>query len=75
MVNHDSNTIIKFADDTTVVGLITDKDEMAYREVVRELAVWCQDNSLSLNVSKIQELIMDYCKRRAELGPINIDGL
>ena len=25
MPRHDSNTIIKFADDTTVVGLITDK--------------------------------------------------
>jgi hypothetical protein len=29
---HDSNTIIKFADDTTVVGLITNNDETAYRE-------------------------------------------
>jgi hypothetical protein len=27
--NHDSNTIIKFADDTTVVGLITDNDKPA----------------------------------------------
>ena len=43
-----SNTIIKFTDDTTVVGLITDNDEMAYMEEVRELAVWCQDNDLSL---------------------------
>ncbi|XP_071022343.1 sialoadhesin-like, partial [Oncorhynchus clarkii lewisi] len=32
-----SNTIIKFADDTTVVGLITDDDETAYREEVRDL--------------------------------------
>ena len=36
---HDSNTIIKFADDTTVVGLITDNDETAYREEVRDLTV------------------------------------
>ena len=28
---HDSNTIIKFADDATVVGLITDSDKTAYR--------------------------------------------
>ena len=39
---HDSNTIIKFTDDTTVVGLINDNDETAYREEVRDLAVWCQ---------------------------------
>ena len=29
MVRHDSNTIIKFAADITVVGLITDNDETA----------------------------------------------
>ena len=28
MAMHDSNTIIKFADDTTVVGLITDNDSL-----------------------------------------------
>ena len=30
VTKHDSNTMIKFADDTTVVGLITDNDETAY---------------------------------------------
>ncbi len=29
---HSSNVIVKFADDTTVIGLITDNDETAYRE-------------------------------------------
>ena len=37
---HDSYTIIKFADDTRVVGLITDKDETAYSEEFRDLAMW-----------------------------------
>jgi hypothetical protein len=46
-----SNTIINFADDTTVVGLIADDDETAYREENRYLTVWCQDNNLSLNAS------------------------
>ena len=66
MATHDSNTIIKFADDTTVVGLITNNNETAYREEVRDVAVWCQDNNLSLNVIKTNEMIMDYRKRRAE---------
>ena len=74
VVKHDSNTFIKFADDTTVVGLITDNDETAYRGEVRDLAVWCKDNNFSLNVSKTKELIVDYRKRRAELTPIHIDG-
>ena len=63
---HDSNTIIKFADDTTV---ITDNNETAYREEVRDLAVWCQDIHLSLNVIKTKEMIVDYRKKRTEHAP------
>jgi hypothetical protein len=74
MAKHYSSTIITFADDTTVVGLITDNYGTAYREEVRDLAVWCQDNNLSHNVSKTKEMIMDYEKRQAEQAPINIDG-
>ena len=44
---HTSNSLIKFADDTTVVGLITNNAETAYREEVRALGVWCQENNLS----------------------------
>ncbi|KAM9414070.1 uncharacterized protein ACWYII_025593 [Salvelinus alpinus] len=73
MARHDSNTIIKFADNTTVVGLITDNDETAYREEVRDLAGWCQNNNLSLNVTKTKEMIVDYRKRRTEHAPILIE--
>ena len=59
---HASNSIVKFADDTTVVGLITNNDEIAYREEVRALGVWCQQNSLSLNVNKTNEMIVDFRK-------------
>ena len=38
-------------DTAGLIGLITDNDETAYREV-RDPAVWCQDNNLSLNVVK-----------------------
>ena len=74
MARQDSNTIIKFADETTVVGLITDNDETAYKEEVRDLVVWCQDNNLSLNVIKTKEKIVDYRKRRTEHDPILIAG-
>ena len=62
MVKHDSNTIIKFAVNTTVVGLITDNNETAYREEVRDLAVW------SLN-SSLKEMIVDYRKREGQALP------
>ena len=61
---HASNSIIKFADDTTVVGLITNNDETAYREEERALAEWCQENNLSLNVNKTRELIMERARSR-----------
>ena len=56
-----------------MVGLITNNDETAYREEVRDLAVWCRDNNLSLNVIKAKEMIVDYRKRRTEHAPILID--
>ena len=56
-----------------MVGLITDNDETAYREEVRDLGGWCQNNNLSLNVTKTKEMIVDYRKRRTEHTPILID--
>ena len=66
---HNSNSIIKFADDTTVIGLITNNDETAYREEVRALGMWCQENNLSLNVNKTKALIMDFRKQYREHAP------
>ena len=71
---HASNSIIKFADDTTVVGLITNNDETAYREDVRALGVWCQENNLTLNVNKTKEMIVDFRNQQREHPTIHIDG-
>jgi hypothetical protein len=71
VATHDSNTIIKFADNTTVVSLITDGNESDYRDEVRDLAVWCQDNNFSLNFIKTKEQIMDCRRERGEHAPIN----
>ena len=57
-----------------VVGLITDNDERAYREEVRDLAVWCKDNNLSLNVIKTKKMIVDDRKRRTEHAPFSSQG-
>ena len=56
-----------------MVGLITDNDETAYMELVRDLAGWCQNNNLSLNVTKTKEMVVDYRKRSTEHVPILID--
>ncbi|KAF0036611.1 hypothetical protein F2P81_011923 [Scophthalmus maximus] len=73
---HGSNTIIKFADDTPVIGLISNNDETAYREEVQHLAAWCADNNLLLNTSKTKELIVDFRRKRGSThNPIHINGM
>ncbi len=54
-----TNHIIKFADDTTVVGLITNNDESAYRREVAQLTEWCKIHNLSLNTNKTKEMVID----------------
>ncbi len=44
--------LLKFADDTTVICLIQDRDKSAYRQEVEQLAVWCSHNNLEHNTLK-----------------------
>ncbi len=73
--SHSSTPIVKFADDTVVLGLINNDDEAAYLDEVERLTSWCQDNCLSLNVSKTKELIVDFRKRQQQsYTPLMISG-
>ncbi|KAK0132238.1 RNA-directed DNA polymerase from mobile element jockey [Merluccius polli] len=75
VATHSSNTLIKFADDTTVVGLINNEDEAPYREEVQALEGWCSDNHLNLNTKKTKELIIDFRKSRTTLhSGLSING-
>ncbi len=69
VTTHSSNVIVKFVDDTTVVGLITDDNESAYREEVHSLINWCHNSNLSLNISKTKELVVDFRRRTSEHPP------
>ena len=72
---HASNTTIKFADDTTVVGLISEGDESAYRNEVEQLTGWCRENNLVLNTTKTNELIVDFLRKKMEsIQPLYISG-
>ncbi len=73
--SHSSTSIVKFADDTVVLGLVSNDDEAAYLDEVERLTSWCQDNCLSLNVSKTKELIVDFRKRQLQpYTPLMISG-
>ncbi|KAK3510444.1 hypothetical protein QTP70_006847 [Hemibagrus guttatus] len=69
---HSSNHITKFADDTTVVGLISKNDESSYREEVQRLTAWCKDNNLSLNVEKTKKMVVDFRRAQSDHSPLNI---
>lgn len=53
---HPSNNFMKYADDTTGVGLISGGDESTYRNEVEQLVSWCKTNNFILNISKNKEL-------------------
>ncbi len=52
--------ILKFADDSTIVELITDGDESAFRKEIEQLATWCSHNNLLLNARKTVEMVVDF---------------
>ncbi|KAL0149020.1 hypothetical protein M9458_055635, partial [Cirrhinus mrigala] len=64
--------LLKFADDTTLIGLIQDGEESAYRQEVKELAVWCRHNNLELNTLKTVEMIIDFRRNPPALPPLSI---
>ncbi|KAK3564182.1 hypothetical protein QTP86_011022 [Hemibagrus guttatus] len=72
---HNSNIFIKYADDPTVVGRISNNDDSAYREEIQCLSAWCSMNNLTLNSTKTKELIVDFRKSSSSRhSPIYING-
>ena len=72
---HPTNSVVKFADDTTVVGLISDDNETHYREETQHLTQWCSANNLVLNSGKTKEVIVDFRRsRKMDHAPLLIEG-
>lgn len=73
---HQSNSIVKFADDTVVVGLISNNNEAAYLEEVELLSSCRKDNNLDLNVAKTKEVVVDFRRerQRTHYTPLRIYG-
>ncbi len=64
--------LLKFADDTTLIGLIQNGDKSAYRQEVKELSVWCSLNNLELNTLKTVEIIVNFRRNPPALPPLTI---
>ncbi|KAI4879135.1 hypothetical protein NFI96_007722 [Prochilodus magdalenae] len=71
---HPGCHIVKFADDTAVVGCITNSDESGYRQEVEHLEGWCRKNNLCINVKKTKEMIVDFRRGRHAHLPLHVGG-
>eukprot|EP00061_Rhincodon_typus_P014246 g41158.t1 len=69
-----TNSIYKFADDTTIVGQISNNDKTEYREKTECLTARCKDNNLSIDINKMKELVIDFRKWSRGLAPVYING-
>ena len=71
---HPGNLVIKFADDTTVTGLISNSNETDYRHEIDQIVNWCETNNLFLNVSKTKEMIVDFRRNKSPISPLFINN-
>ena len=58
-----SSHILKYADDTVIVGLIRESED-EYRKSIAYFEEWCADNHLVLNPTKTKEMIFDFRKKK-----------
>ena len=66
--------LIKYADDTVIVGLISNNDESEYNEQISEVVLWCKSHNLLLNAAKTKELIFDFRQCNISHVPLSIDN-
>ena len=71
---YESCQIVKYADDTALIGLICKDDSAAYLKQVQKFVDYCDDNFLLLNVSKTKELVIDFRKKSITPEPVIIKG-
>ena len=74
VATHENIKVLKFADDTTVEGLITNGDESLYRHQINTLVDWCQANNLELNGNKTKEMVVDFRRHKTPLSPVVVNG-
>ena len=67
-------SLIKFADDTALIGFISKDDDSAFLRQVDSFVNHCDANYLELNVSKTKEMVIDFRQTRPDPQPVDIKG-
>ncbi|KAJ8359021.1 hypothetical protein SKAU_G00155460 [Synaphobranchus kaupii] len=66
--------ILTYADDTTIVGLISRDNEAAYRQEVERTVAWRKENDLVLNAKKTNKIIINFRTKKSTNTPILINN-
>lgn len=66
--------IIKFADDSAMIALITDDDDTVFHQQLDRFVNYCDANYLELNVSKTKEMIIDFRNSSSIPNSVNLKG-
>ena len=70
----ESCPVVKFADDTELVGKISNDEVAIYHKQTENFVNWCDKNYLYLNVSKTKEMCIDFRKNQRCPKPVYIKG-
>ena len=72
---NDNTHIIKFADDTAIIGLIhDDTDTQRYNDCINYVHNYCNESFLSLNVNKTKEMYFYWKNHIANPQPVKLGG-
>ncbi|KAF7658811.1 hypothetical protein LDENG_00007680, partial [Lucifuga dentata] len=64
----------KFADDSAIVGCVRRGQEEEYRRRISDFAVWCNQNHMQLNVTKTEEMVVDFRRTKTPITTVSIGG-
>ena len=65
---HAGRHIIKFADDSVIVSLLTQNDP-EHGPVLNVFTEWCKSSFININVTKTKEIIIDFRRNPPSLSP------
>ena len=66
--------LVKFADDTELVGKISNDEDAPYHKQTENFVNWCDKNYLYLNASKTKEIYINFWKNQRCPKPVYIKG-
>ena len=70
----ESCPVVKFADDTELVGKFSNYEDAIYHKQIENFVNWCDKNYFYLNVSKTKEMCIDFRKNQRCPKPVYIKG-